>query len=100
MPRHTLTNLLLGHDVDFSGPAFPPPTVQLACASKQGVLGLVAQRRMQFRNGPQEFMEALLVGERSLAATAMLRGAECRRVLAALPAELSVLLLNGSVLAY
>ncbi len=97
MPRNTLANILAGHTVDLS--EWHTDTL-LAHASAEGVLALLGQRVPQLRNAPPELLDELAAAGRSLAASSLLLEAECRRVLATLPAQKPVLLLKGSALAY
>ena len=100
MPRNTLAHLLAGHTTDLSAATEIELDKLLAQASSEGVLALLGQRVAQLSNAPHEFLQALAASERALAASSMLMQAECRRVLAALPADMPVLVLKGSALAY
>ena len=100
MPRDLLSNLFAGDIFDLSDAGAPGADELLNRAQSEGVLALLGQRVSQLRQAPPELLEALAAAERSLAASAMLLEAECRRVLAVLPAGLPVLLLKGSALAY
>lgn len=100
MPRNTLAQLLSGQSIDLSAATEMELDALLAQAQSEGVLALLGQRAGQIAGAPPEFLQALAASERALAASSLLLQAECRRVLAVLPAELPVLLLKGSALAY
>lgn len=100
MPRSTLANLLAGQSIDLSAATEMELDALLAQAQREGVLALLGQRVAQISGVPPEFLHALGTSERALAASSMLLQAECRRVLAALPPEMPVLVLKGSALAY
>ena len=100
MPRSTLAHLLAGQKLDLSAATEMELDTLLAVASAEGVLALLGQRVAQISHASPGFLQSVAASERALAASAMLLQAECRRVLAALPPEMPVLLLKGSALAY
>ncbi len=100
MPRATLARVLAGDLVNLSDATESDLDALLIHASREGVLALLGQHVTRLRHAPSEFLRTVASAERSLAASALLLAAECRRVLAALPAEQPVLLLKGSALAY
>ena len=100
MPRNTLANLLAGHPIDLSAATEMELDALLAQAQGEGVLALLGQRAAHVSNAPPAFLQALAGAERTLVASSLLLQAECRRVLAALPADMPVLVLKGSALAY
>jgi len=100
MPRHALARILAGQPVDLADQAGPNIEAFLASAHQEGVLALIGQQLTRSGNVPAALQAAVATGERGLAASALLREAECRRVLAALPPAVPVLILKGSALAY
>ena len=100
MPRNILAQLLAGQSIDLKAATDSELDALLAQAQREGVLALLGQRVAQISNAPPGFLQAVAARERALAASSMLMQAECRRVLAALPSEIPVLVLKGSALAY
>ncbi len=99
MPRDTIARLLAGDIVDLLNPQTPDADKLMATAQTEGVLALLGQRSSRLRNAPTEMLAELASAARSLAAAAMLRQAESRRVLDAIPTSIPVLVLKGSALA-
>lgn len=71
----------------------------MATAQAEGVLAMLGQRSSQLRNASPEFLTQLAAAGRALAAESLLRQAETRKVLNAIPDDLPVLVLKGSALA-
>ena len=100
MPRNTLAQLLAGQSIDLSAATDMELDALLNQAQGEGVMALLGQRVAQISHASPTFLQAVAASERALAASSLLLQAECRRVLAALPPEMPVLLLKGSALAY
>lgn len=100
MPRNTLARFLSGHVVDLQAQQ-ASTAMLLEAARDEGVVTLVSQRLASMPGAAPELRTAFANEARQLTMAALLFEVEARRVLKTLAAaDIPVLLLKGSALAY